>query len=73
MNLNDATLGTSARTRTSTALGRYVRHEYGDDDPTWLLETLRAPSGARSLSLRPSVPRFAAIRRAINALASILI
>ena len=73
MNLNDETLGTVAKARTPTALGRYVRHEYGDDDPTWLLNTLRAPYGARSLSRPPRTPRLVALRRAINALSSILL
>ena len=73
MNLNDPTLR-MARTRswTSAALARYVRNEYGDDDPTWLLSLIRAPTqGARSFS--PSRRRrLSIVRRAVRAFASIL-
>jgi hypothetical protein len=74
VNLNDPMLRmTRSQSRTSADLVRYLRTEYGTDDPTWLLSNLRAPSnGARSFS-RPRLPRVSVVRRAARALASMLL
>jgi len=77
VNLDDPTLRMAGtRWRTSATLARYVRNEYGDDDPTWLLSQIRAPThGARSFSLSHRRPHSAltAVRRVARAFASILL
>jgi hypothetical protein len=63
---------TWTRSRASLDLARYVRAEYRDDDPTWLLSQNRAPKGARSFSPHRA-PRLAYVRRAVRAFAAMLL
>ena len=61
------------RLRIPADLARYLRNEYGSDDPTWLLAQIRAPTkGARSFSPSPAL-RFVGVRRVARALMSILL